>query len=148
MNRRTALKILGNSALVAGAFGGGRYFLLPPARSATLESVDTLAVRFVDSLSTEDRQRVCVDYDHPFRQYHNRGVGGGGISCWGLSWEQRGLLTDLLYAGLSEAGRSRIPDEQLITIPGVHALKVLVCGDPKAPPFQVLLTGPHINLRL
>ena len=27
-------------------------------------------------------------------------------------------------------------------------MKVLFCGDPAAPPYQVLLTGPHLNLRL
>lgn len=148
MNRRLALKILGNTALVAGAFGGGRYFLLPPSRSASLDSVDTLAARFVDSLDAEDRKRAVVEYDHPFRQYHNRGVNGGGILGLGLNWEQRALLTDLLYAGLSVSGRDRIPDELGLNIAGVHALNVLVCGNPKTSPYQVLLTGAHLNLRL
>ena len=27
-------------------------------------------------------------------------------------------------------------------------MNVLVCGDPTAPPYQVIFTGPHTNLRL
>jgi hypothetical protein len=27
-------------------------------------------------------------------------------------------------------------------------MRVLICGDPTAPPYQVILTGPHLNLRL
>jgi hypothetical protein len=110
--------------------------------------VDTLSRELVASLNSKDRAIACVEYDHPLRQYHNRGVSTGGLSVWSLSWEQRKLVTDLFYAGLSDAGRGRMPEEQLIDIPGVHALDLLVCGDPHKGPYQALLTGPHINLRL
>jgi hypothetical protein len=147
MNRRQALKVLGT---LTGMGLAGRYALLPPSRSRELESPQTLATRFFDSLSAEDRQRACVEYDHPLRQYHNRGVWGGGLSAspLELGWEQRRMLTDLLHAGLSEQGRQRVPNEFYTNWPGVHSMYVLLCGDPRKPPYQLLLTGAHLNLRI
>jgi len=150
MNRRSLLKVgatLG-SLLAAGVWG--RYRFLPPRRSRELGSVDELARRFFALLDPEAHEQACVEYDHPLRQYHNRGVWGGGLAIDGGSfdWEQRGLLTDLLYAGLSEQGRERVPEEFFLQFGGVHRMNVLVCGDPSAPPYQLILSGPHLNLRL
>ena len=64
----------------AGAVGAGvRYAFLPPSPSAVLAPVDELAREFFASLDDEQREQVCVPYDHPLRQYHNRGVAGGGL---------------------------------------------------------------------
>jgi len=147
MNRRRALKVLGT---LTGMGLVGRYALLPPPRSRNLEAPRELAIRFFESLNAKDRERVCVDYDDPLRQYHNRGVWGAGLSVnpVNLGWEQRGILTDLLHAGLSEAGRDRIPNEFFTRWPGVHSMYVLLCGNPKTPPYQLILTGPHLNLRI
>lgn len=149
MDRRTALKLGVGLGAVAGAGLYGRHRLLPPPRSRVLEPVDVLARRLFTGLDDEQRAAACVDYDHPLRQFHNRGVWGGGLSVFrGFRREQRQLLNDLMYAGLSEAGRGRVPEEFFVRWPGVHAMSVLVCGDPTAPPYQVILTGPHTNLRL
>jgi hypothetical protein len=114
-----------------------------------LEPADTLARRLYTSLDDEQRAETCVPYDHPLRQYHNRGVWGGGRSIvLGFDRRQRRMLTDLLYAGLSEEGRSRIPEEYFTRWSGVHSMRVLICGDPTAPPYQVILTGAHVNLRI
>ncbi|HEY8210315.1 MAG TPA: 5'-nucleotidase C-terminal domain-containing protein [Myxococcaceae bacterium] len=147
MNRRRVLQGLG---AVTGAGMLGRFALLPPSRSRALEPADQLAARFFDSLDADQRSQACVAYDHPLRQLHNRGVWGGGLlaSPLDLGWEQRRLLTDLLHAGLSEAGRERVPREHYTRWPGVHTMKVLVCGDPHHPPYQLILTGAHVNLRI
>jgi hypothetical protein len=145
VNRRRALKVLG---ALAGVGLGGRYVLLPPSRSRKLEGSHELAVRIFESLDAESRKSACVPYDHPLRQYHNRGVAGGGVRIWDLDRDQRGMLTDLLYAGLSESGQERLPNEYIINFPGVHLMNLLICGDPKAPPYQLILTGPHLNLRI
>ena len=148
MNRRTALK-LGAGLLAGGAASYGGYRLLPPGRSRTLEPVDTLARRLYASLDSDQRADACVGYDHPMRQYHNRGVWGGGRSVLlGFDRKQRQILTDLLYSGLSPEGRERIPREYFTRWPGVHSMRVLICGDPTAPPYQIILTGAHVNLRL
>jgi hypothetical protein len=131
----------------AGLYGG--YRLLPPVPSRVLEPVDTLAVRLFASLDEEQRAETCVGYDHPLRQYHNRGIWGGGRSIlMGFDREQRQILTDLLHAGLSEEGRARVPHEYFTRWIGVHSMRVVICGDPSAPPYQVILTGAHLNLRL
>ena len=148
MNRRTAIKF-GATLLASGAGVYGGYNLLPPPRSRTLESVDALARRFYLSLDSEQRAETCVACDHPLRQYHNRGVSGGGRSIFGgFTREQRQTLTDLLYAGVSEAGREKIPQEAFTRWAGVHGMLVLICGDPTAPPYQMILSGVHLNLRL
>ncbi len=154
MDRRQAIKLAIRGGVALGALGGlglwGRYTLLPPRRSARLDSVEALAVRLYDSLDATTKDRACVDYDHPLRQYHNRGVGCGGVDISGrrFSREQRSLLTDLLHVGLSEHGRNRLPDQFFINWPGVHLLKLLFCGDPRAAQYQIILSGPHLNLRL
>jgi hypothetical protein len=150
MNRRTLLK-MGSTVgalLAAGAYG--RYRFLPPSWSRSPASVDELAQRLFASLEPETRAEVCVEYDHPLRQYHNRGIWGGGLSIYAdrFTREQRGLLTDLLYAGLSEQGRERVPNEFYVQFGGVQLMNVLLCGDPSSPPYQLILSGPHLNLRL
>lgn len=149
MNRRTALKLVAGASGLAAAGLYGRDRFVPPGRSRVLEPVDALARRLHESLDDDQRAETCVAYDHPLRQYHNRGVGGGGRSILlGFDRGQRQILTDLLYAGLSDEGRRRVPEEYYVRWTGVHALRALICGDPCSPPYQVILTGPHLNLRL
>ena len=149
LNRRKVLQLGAGLGAIAGAGALGRWRLLPPGPSRELASVDELARRFYVGLDPEQRAGCSVDYDHPLRQYHNRGVWGGGLGVFlGFDREQRGILTDLFHAGLSPAGRKRIPEEYFTRWLGVHSMRVLVCGDPTAPPYQVILTGTHMNLRL
>jgi len=149
MNRRAAIKLGASLGVLAGAGLAGGYMLLPPGPSRRLEPVDSLARRLYTSLDTDQRAETCVSYDHPLRQYHNRGVWGGGRSIFlGFNRDQRQILTDLLYSGLSTEGRGRVPEEDLTRWAGVHEMRVLICGDPTAKPYQVILTGTHLNLRL
>jgi hypothetical protein len=95
------------------------------------------------------RADTCVPYEHPLRQYHNRGVWGGGREVmFGFSRKQRQILTDLMHAGLSAEGRSRIPGQDMVRWSGVNGLRALICGDPAVAPYQIILTGVHLNLRL
>jgi hypothetical protein len=147
MNRRTALK-LGLGAL-AGTSAYTGYRLLLPGPSRELEPVDVLARRLHASLDDEQRAETCVSYDHPLRQYHNRGVWGGGRAVFaGFSREQRQIVTDLFYGGLSEEGRRRVPNEYFTRFTGVNSMRVLICGDPSSGPYQIVLTAAHLNLRL
>ena len=113
-----------------------------------LETVDSLARRFYVSLDDEQRRETCVNYDHPLRQYHNRGVWGGGRDVLaGFNRAQRSMLTDLMHAGLSADGRRRIPEEALASWTGVNGMRVLMYAD-RRPAYQLILTGVHLNLRL
>ena len=159
MNRRTALKVGAGLGVAAGA-GLLGHQLVPPSPSAQLERVDTLARELYSTLDAEQRAETCVPYDHPLRQYHNRGVWGGGREVvFGFSRRQRRILTDLMYAGLSAEGRSRIPEEYFTRWAGIHSMRVLMCGlprgsvhaaagEPAESPYQIILTGAHVNLRL
>jgi Protein of unknown function (DUF3500) len=149
MNRRTALKLGASLAVVGGTGFYSGYRLQPPGPSPVLEPVDTLARRLYTSLDESQRAETCVEYDHPLRQYHNRGDWGGGRSIVaGFSRRQRRILTDLLYAGLSKEGRERVPEEYFSRWAGIHMMRALICGDPTAPPYQIIFTGPHVNLRI
>ena len=147
MDRRLLLK----TALPLGLAGLGlRHVLLPPRRSAALAPVRDLTARLIDGLDAEQRAAICSGYDSPWRQYHNRGVWCGGLRAFGsgLSRSVRGTLTDLFHAGLSERGRELVPNQYFVNWPGVHLLNVQVFGDPREGPYQVILSGPHLNLRL
>src|SRR5947207_11387885 len=147
MNRRTAINTTASLRILAGAGLFTGYTFLPPGRSRTLESVDALSRRLYTSLDPEQRAETCVGYDHPLRQYHNRGVEGGGRSVlFGFNREQRQILTDLLYSGLSTEGREHVPKEDITRFAGVNAMRALICGDPTVPPYQIILTGTHLNL--
>src|SRR5215475_12954106 len=112
MNRREVLKFGAGFGVLAGASFYTGYRFLPPGPSPVIEPVDTLARRLFASLDERQRAETCVPYDHPLRQYHNRGVWGGGSAVMsGFSRQQRQILTDLLYAGVSADGRGRIPQE-------------------------------------
>ena len=67
---------------------------------------------------------------------------------FGFSRHQRSILTDLVHAGLSAEGRNRLPRQDLTRWSGVNSMRVLICGDPAAPPYQIVMTGVHLNLRL
>ncbi|MGD8375675.1 MAG: DUF3500 domain-containing protein [Acidobacteriota bacterium] len=154
MDRRQALRLTLRGGIALGVLGGaglyGRYRYLPPAPSPRLDPVDDLAARLFRSLDGSLREAACVPYDHPYRQYHNRGVAGGGVDIDGdrFSWEQRSLLTDLLHAALSGPGRERLTRQFFIRWPGVQGLRLLICGEPGASAYQIVLSGPHLNLRI
>jgi uncharacterized protein DUF3500/5'-nucleotidase-like protein len=148
MNRRTALKFGAGFGILGGAGLYSGYSLLPPSPSRTIQPVDVLARNLYSSLDDAQRAETCVSYDHPLRQYHNRGVWGGGRSILlGFNRRQRQILTDLLYAGLSVDGRARVPEEYFARWTGIESMRVLICGDPTAGLYQVIFTGAHINLR-
>ncbi len=58
------------------------------------------------------------------------------------------MLVDLVHASLSEAGRRRIPGQFFMDLPGVHVTRLAIFGDPQVGPYQILVSGPHLNLRI
>lgn len=149
VTRRRILKWGGVGLGAAAGVGlGAGAVLLPPRPSSDLAPFPDLAQRLFGALDEDVRAEACVGYEHPLRQYHNRGVDTGGIWAFKLSREARSLLVDLVHAGLSPVGRERIPNQFFLDLPGIHVTRLLICGDPRNPPYQILVTGPHLNLRL
>jgi len=146
LTRRRFLAVGTGTVVSAGV--GGAALLRSPSPSPELASVDELSRRLFDALSPEERAEACVPYDHPLRQYHNRGVDTGGAWVLFLGREARQAATDLLYAGLSTAGRERLPQQLIIEWPGVKSMRVLMSGNPHQPPYQIMLSGAHLNLRV
>ena len=150
MKRRSVLKGALGIGAAAGVGALGKYALLAPPASGALDSVDELARQVFDRLPDSAKAQACVAYDHPLRQCHNRGLGIGGlnVNASSLDWQTRCALTDLMHAGLSDAGRGRIPKQDATNWIGVNLMRLLVCGDPRTGPYQILLSGVHLNLRL
>lgn len=150
MNRRRILKAAAGLSVLASGAAFGRYAFVAPPTSAQLDSVDALAIHIYEALPQDVRARACVSYDHPLRQCHNRGLGMGGVNVTALNldWHTRCAISDLLHAGLSPVGRTRVPNQDATRWAGVNFMQLLICGDPRTPPYQIVLSGIHLNLRL
>lgn len=150
MNRRLLLKSAVGVGLAAGAGALGRYALLAPPPSGRRASMDELAAELVAALSPAAKAQACFPYEHPLRQCHNRGLWLGGltVSAAALDWDTRRLLTDVMYAGLSDVGRDRVPFQDSTRFMGVNMMQLAICGEPAVGPYQLLLSGVHLNLRL
>lgn len=148
MRRRQVLRWGVGLGAVAGVGGVVARVVLPPRPSDALAPVPELAARLYEALDEETRSYAVVPYDHPLRQYHNRGVDTAGVWSVTLGGRARSLLVDLFYASLSEQGRERIPNQFFLSVPGIHATRLLFAGRPDDEHYQVLVTGPHLNLRI
>ncbi|MCR9097574.1 MAG: DUF3500 domain-containing protein [bacterium] len=141
--------LAGTAGLAAsGLFGVASRGLLPPKPSAELAPVDDLARALSGRLRARGVDDAFVDYDHPRRQFHNRGVASGGTKTVFLRRQEQALLVDLIHASLSPAGRTRLFDQFFLGLVGLNYGRLLFVGDPEAGPYQVHLTGAHLNLRM
>jgi hypothetical protein len=135
-----------SASALAGA--GGYLYLKPPQPRQNLAPLRDLAEQLFEMLDDSERTRAVFDYDHPLRQYHNRGVETGGAWAIDLHPATRQMIVDVMYSGLSQPGRDRIPKQFVLDWTGLHSLKLAIMGDPRNPPYQILITGAHLNLRL
>ena len=104
--RRQVLKWGGvGFGALAGVGVVGRAVLIPPRPSAELAPVPDLAAQLFEMLGEDERAEAVFHYEHPLRQYHNRGVDTGGAWAFFLSRESRRVLVDLVHAALSESGK-------------------------------------------
>ena len=150
IDRRNAIRALAGIGTLTSVGALARYTLFAPAVSAHLDRIDILARRVFEAVPERARARTCLSFDHPLRQYYNRGVSVGGlpVNAASLGWEVRRALTDLVYAALSPAGRTRLPHQDVRRLAGVNFTRLLFFGDPRTGPYQALLSGMHLNLRL
>ena len=156
MKRRRLLQfgLLGTGFLGGGVFGGR-------LSRNDLQSPKAIAIELFESFSPELMDAFVVGYDHPMRQYHNRGVRGGGASIWGtdLTSDQVSLIIELMHAGMS--ADSNIANQYYMSregqkkegwnppYPAIIAInKMLFCGDPHDDNYQIIFSGAHLMLRV
>jgi hypothetical protein len=135
---------------LAAAGATARYAVLSPPRLATVTSIDSLAAEVHSGLSASAKAQSCFTYDHPLRQVHNRGLwlGGANINAATLGWDSRRALTTLLRQQLSPGGFERLLSQYPSQISGVNYLNLLMFGTPGEGPWQMLMSGIHLNLRV
>lgn len=146
MRRRQIIKWGAGIGVAAGA-GLVARALHTPRPSAELAPVPDLARRLPDELRAGGWEDAVVSYDHPLPKFHNRGVDTGGVWSVLLPYGTRSTLTDLVRASSSAKGRERLPNQLLLSLGGIHATRTLFVGHPDDD-YQVLVTGPHGNLRI
>ncbi len=140
---------LGIGALGVAA-AAARYAVLSPSTTPTGASIDELGARIYGGLSSAARAQGCFDYHHPLRQMHNRGLwlGGLAVNAATMSWDARRSLATLLREQLSAAGYERLLSQFPNVFSGVNFLQLRVFGTPGGGPWQILLSGIHLNLRV
>jgi hypothetical protein len=150
MNRRELIKAGAGLGAIATVAAATRYALLAPPPRAGVASIDSLAAEVHAELSASAGAKACLAYDHPLRQVHNRGLWLGGVSvnAASLSWDARRALTTLLREQLSAEGFERLLSQYPSRISGVNYLYLLMFGTPGHGPWQMLLSGIHLNLRV
>ncbi|MEJ0006732.1 MAG: hypothetical protein WDM77_10325 [Steroidobacteraceae bacterium] len=152
ISRRDAVRAVAGLGTLAGIGALARYAFLPPPAGARLdeERMNDLATKVFEAVPETARARTCLAFDHPLRQYYNRGlpVGGLNVNAASLGWAARRALTDLIDLNLSPAGRTRVPQQDAMSLTGVNFKRLLFFGDPRRGPYQALVSGVHLNLRL
>ena len=149
MNRRQLLKTGAGIGALAATAAAARYTVLSPPQRRDHASIDALAAEVHAALATRAGAQARFDYDHPLRQVHNRGVwlGGVTINAATLSWNARRALTTILREQLSTAGYERLLSQVPSIFSGVNFLQLRLFGTPGRGPWQLLLSGIHLNLR-
>jgi hypothetical protein len=150
INRRGAIGALAGVGTLAGVGALARFAVLPPPGRAPRDDAAALAASVFEAVPQNARASTCLPFDHPLRQYYNRGLPLGGlkVSAASLGWGARRALTDLVAASLSAAGQARVPRQDAMSLTGVNFKRLLFFGDPRSGPYQAVLSGVHLNLRL
>ncbi|MEO6078349.1 MAG: 5'-nucleotidase C-terminal domain-containing protein [Steroidobacteraceae bacterium] len=151
ISRRGVIKATVGLSLAGAGVAVGRWGVASPPPSKDGADVATLMRRVFESLSEEARAAAMVPFDHPHRQYYNRGLSLGGVMVapGSLGWSGRRDLAALANASLSAAGPDRVFGQGLPTWSGVNFTHLLFCGDPRGSgSCQAILSTTHLNLRL
>jgi hypothetical protein len=150
MNRRQLIKAGAGFGALTALATAGRYTVLSPPQRRDRGSTEELAAEIHADLGTAARAQACFAYDHPLRQVHNRGVWLGGLTVDAatLSWHARRALMTIVHEQLSAAGFERLLSQFPSSFSGVNFLQLLMFGTPGRGPWQMLLSGIHLNLRV
>ena len=149
-SRRDFVKAVGGAAVAAGAIP---LFVSPGTAQAAPTSkskAETTVKKFYDSLSDDQKQAVCFDFDHQKRKTLNanwrivdKTIGSGFYQN-----AQRELIDQIVKDVTSEDGYGRFKQQMKEdSREGFGGYAVAVFGTPGSGNFEWVLTGRHLTLR-
>jgi len=154
--------LAGTAASAAGALslpaGSGRLLGAEPAigSAGTAPTSETLAGMLHASLSPQQREKVCVPWDHVHPKYgllrtrvaNNWKATEPDVAGDFFSGDQRRLIRDIFEQLIAPEWHARF-DKQLEDDTGGfgHDQSIALIGEPGSGRFQFLLTGRHMTLR-
>ncbi len=153
-NRRDFLKAA--SAGAAAVVAGGVVYGTSPAIASEREAPETAVKRLFDSLSDQQRQAVCFDWDyrHPQRGLLRTRVGANwhitspAINSDFYTANQRQIVREVFDGIIQPSWHAKF-DKQLQDDTGGfgNGQNIAIFGRPGGDKFQLVLTGRHMTLR-
>ena len=149
MSRREFVKTLGGAALTAGTLP---LFATPLPTAAAPTAVgageETAVKRLYDSLADEQRQIICLPFDHELRHkiIPNWAVTEPTISQFFTS-EQQALIDEIFRSVSSDDGYERFRRQMDEDAGGLGNYHVALFGEPGSGRFQWEMTGQHHTIR-
>ena len=142
ISRREFIRKSGGAALAAG--------VLPMARAdASAESVTETAVsRFYDTLTVEQRQVICLPFEHELRYKINNhwAVTEPTIGEY-FTLEQQALIDEIFCSVSSDDWYERFQRQMTDDAGGIGNYHVALFGTPGSGRFQWEMTGNHVTIR-
>jgi hypothetical protein len=149
VDRRRFLKTVGTAA-VAGAAApllfDSRFAHAAPSPQS---SAETVVSRFYQSLSPEQRSKICLPFDHEKRSRisANWHITEPVVGDDFYSADQRALIEEIVKKVTSQDGYERLVRQMEYDDGGLQNYSVAVFGEPGSGKFEWELTGRHLTLR-
>ncbi len=149
VDRRGFMQTVGGTILAtaaAPALFDPRFAHAAPTAQSTAE---TAVGRFYDSLTAEQKQKICLPFEHPLRtrisaNWHiTEPVVGDDF----YSKQQRAMVDEIVEAVTSQEGYNRLLKQMDDDDGGLQNYSVAVFGEPGSGRFEWELTGRHLTLR-
>lgn len=149
VDRRTFLKAVGSTALVAAAAPSLIIPRVCEAAPSPTSAAETAVGRFYTSLSAEQKKRICFPFEHEYRQKisANWHVTDVNIQDDFYNDDQRKIIDEIVKNVTSEEGHKRLLDQMTMDSGSIGDFSVAMFGTPGDGKFQWELTGRHLTLR-
>ncbi len=149
ISRRDFVKMVGGTAVAAGALpllGSSRLATAAPSPGSTAE---TAVKRFYDLLNDEQKKQICFPFDHPLRKKINANwhVTEPAIGDDFYTADQRNAIDEIFRGVTSEDGYKRFLKQMEDDAGGFDQYNVAVFGSPDTDKFEWEMTGRHLTIR-